>query len=127
MKRLIFIDIQLIEFLDDSSCKYIVQCAKERKSTKELVQDLNRVRSSNLYSMGFDVKDDRRGNLLIQFQNRFGSPGDIYIYYDVPINVYRRFVGASSKGHFFWRFIRNVYKYSKLTGSKRGVLPNAIN
>ena len=65
--------------------------------------------------------------MYIQFKGRDGGPDDIYMDCDVPIRVYRRFVTATSKGHFFWQYIRNNYKYRKLTGDKRGKLPNAVN
>lgn len=79
------------------------------------------------YTLNVRNKGDREGDLFIQFKGRNGGPDDIYIYYDVPVRLYRKLVSTPSKGHFFWQYVRNNYKYSKLTGNKRGVLPNAIN
>lgn len=98
-------------------------------SSRDLSKNLQRVKSSNLWSYGFDIKDPktRFGTMLIQFKGNNGGPGDIYQYFDVPINLWRRFITAKSKGHFFWVYIRNNFRYRKLTGDKRGKLPNAIN
>jgi hypothetical protein len=98
-------------------------------SSRDLSKKLQRVKSSNLWSYAFDIKDrkDKFGTLLIQFKGTKGGPGDIYQYFDVPVNLWRRFISATSKGHFFWVYIRNNFKYRKLTGDKRGKLPNAIN
>ena len=98
-------------------------------NTKNLAQNLVRVRSSNVWAIGFNVRKagDNVGDLIIQFKNKNGGAGDCYIYYDVNVKVYRRFINSTSKGHFVWTDIRNNYKYSRLTGTKRGVLPNAIN
>lgn len=98
-------------------------------NTKNLASDLVRVRSSNVWAYGLNIKDrkDKTGDLVVQFKNRTGGPGDIYIYYDVPTILYRRWQSAPSKGHFFWVYIRNNYKYAKLTGDRKGKLPNAIN
>lgn len=50
-----------------------------------------------------NIKDRKSkvGDLLVQFKDTQGGPGDIYIYYDVPIIVYRRWQSAPSKGHYF--------------------------
>lgn len=98
-------------------------------NTKNLANDLVRVRSSNIWSYGLNLRNrkDKTGDLLVQFKNKNGGAGDVYIYYDVPTMVYRRWQSAPSKGHYFWVYIRNNFKYSKLTGDKRGKLANAIN
>lgn len=98
-------------------------------NTKNLAQNLVRCKSSNVWAYGMNIKDkkDKTGDLLMQFKGKNGGAGELYIYYDVPITVYRRMMSQPSVGHFFWTQIRNVYKYSHLTGNKRGVLPNAIN
>lgn len=98
-------------------------------STKDMTSKLVRVKSSNIWSYGINVKryGDKLGDILVQFKGEGGGPGAIYIYYDVPVRVYRRWQSAPSKGHYFWKYIRNIYKYSKLTGDKRGKLKNAIN
>lgn len=112
----------------------IVSC-KDRQivtvavNTKNLAQDLVRVRSSNVWAYGLNIKDrkDKTGDLLVQFKNKNGGAGDVYMYYDVPTMLYRRWQSAPSKGHYFWVYIRNHFKYSKLTGDKHGKLKNAIN
>lgn len=99
-------------------------------STRELTKNMVKVRSSNLWSVGINIKNrkDKFGDMFIQFKaDKTGGPGDIYQYFDVPVNLYRKFIGTTSLGAFFWRYIRNTFKYRKLTGNRRGVLPNAIN
>lgn len=98
-------------------------------NTRNLAQNLVRVRSSNVWAIGYNVrnKGDNTGDLVMQFKNPNGGAGDLYIYYDVSIKDYRRLLNAPSVGHQFWTSIRNNYSYSKLTGNRRGVLPNAIN
>lgn len=99
---------------------------RNKTTTKDFIQKLSRVKSSNIWSYAFQPKDDRFGDMLAQFKTKNGGPGDIYIYYDIPNKIWRRFVAAPSKGHFFWEFIRNIYTYAKLTGDKRTHLPNGI-
>ncbi|MCM1226121.1 MAG: KTSC domain-containing protein [Clostridium sp.] len=98
-------------------------------NTKNLANDLVRVRSSNVWAYGLNIKNrkDKTGDLLVQFKNKNGGAGDVYIYYDVPVMIYRRWQSAPSKGHYFWVYIRNNFNYSKLTGDKRGKLGNAVN
>ena len=98
-------------------------------NTRNLASNIVRVKSSNLWGYAINVKKhgDKTGDVIAQFKSETGGAGALYIYYDVPVQVYRRWVSAPSKGSFFWKHIRNVYKYSKLTGDKRGKLKNAIN
>lgn len=98
-------------------------------NTRNLANNLSRVRSSNIWAYGLNVRNrkDKTGDLIVQFKGENGGAGDIYIYYDVPTTIYRRWQSAPSKGHYFWVYIRNNYNYSKLTGDKRGKLKNAIN
>lgn len=102
---------------------------KSAISTKNAAKNMVRVKSSNIWSYGVNIKNhgDATGDVLCQFKDSNGGPGDLYIYYDVPVRVYRRWNSAPSKGHYFWQYIRNNFKYSKLTGDKRGKLSNAIN
>lgn len=100
--------------------------ASTRKfSTSNLV----RVKSSNIWAIGLDVKvaGSNKGDLYIQFKGKNGGPENIYMYYDVPTKVYRQLVASPSKGHYFWKMIRNNYMYRKLTGDKRTHLKNGIN
>lgn len=98
-------------------------------STREIAKNMVRVKSSNVWSYNINIRDygDDTGDVYVQFKGDKGGPGDVYVYYDVPVNLYRRWHSAPSKGHYFWRYIRNNFKYSKLTGDKRGKLANAIN
>lgn len=98
-------------------------------NTRDITKNMVRVKSSNIWSYGINIRKngDAVGDVLAQFKGKNGGPDDIYIYYDVPVRLYRRWHTASSKGHFFWQYIRNNYKYSKLTGDKKGKLKNAIN
>lgn len=99
------------------------------RSTRDIMRDMVRVKSSNVWAYAMNVKNhkDKYGDVYVQFKDKNGGPGDVYVYYDVPVLTYRRWHSASSKGHYFWRYIRNYFRYSKLTGDKRGKLPNAIN
>jgi hypothetical protein len=120
---------QIIEncvLLDTQYRQNVIQAAI---NTRDAAKNMVRVKSSNVWSYGINVRKhgDNIGDVLCQFKGTNGGPGDLYIYYDVPIRVYKRWVSAPSKGHYFWQYIRNNYKYSKLTGNKKGVLPNAIN
>ena len=99
---------------------------REKTTTQDFVKKLSRVKSSNVWSYAFQPKDDKSGDMLMQFKAKNGGPGDIYIYYNVPSKIWQRFVAAPSKGHYMWKFIRNVYTYAKLTGDKRTHLPNGI-
>ena len=98
-------------------------------NVRDLAKNLVRVRSSNVWAYGMNLRDrkDKTGEVVVQFKGTKGGPGDIYIYYDVPLVVWRKWLSATSKGHYFWQYIRNAYAYSKLTGDKRGKLRNAIN
>lgn len=98
-------------------------------NTKNLAQNMIRVKSSNVWSIGFNVRKqgDNTGDLVMQFKNKNGGAGDVYIYYDVPVKIYQRMQSQPSIGHFFWLNIRNNYQYSKLSGDKIGKLKNAIN
>lgn len=98
-------------------------------SSRQLTRNMIRVKSSNIWAYSMNSRDTQgdKGDVYVQFKDKYGGPGDIYVYYDVPVVVFRRWHTALSKGHYFWRFIRNIYKYAKLTGDKRGKLPNAVN
>lgn len=106
--------------------KSVVQAAI---TTRDLAKNLVRVKSSNVWAYSINIRNrhDKVGDVLTQFKGPKGGPGDIYLYYDVPVNLWRRWLSAPSKGHFFWQYIRNTFSYRKLTGDKRGKLKNAIN
>ena len=99
---------------------------RNKTTTQDFVKKLARVKSSNVWSYAFQPKDDKVGDMLMQFKAKNGGPGDIYIYYNVPSKIWQRLVAAPSKGHAFWALIRNVFTYAKLTGDKKTHLPNGI-
>lgn len=97
-------------------------------SSKEITKNMVRVKSSNIWAYTINIKNkkDKTGDVYVQFKGRNGGPDDIYVYYDVPVIIYRRWHGTSSKGHYFWKYIRNNYTYAKLTGDKKTKLKNGI-
>ena len=99
---------------------------RNKTTTQDFVKKLARVKSSNVTSYAFQPKDEKTGDMLMQFKRKDGGPGDIYIYYNVPNKIWQRLVASPSKGHAFWALIRNVYTYAKLTGDKRTKLANGI-
>ena len=103
--------------------------SKRNKTTaKDLGKQLQRVDSSNVWSYAFQPKDNKVGDLLVQFKDKNGDAGDIYIYYNVFNTIWQRFYLAPSKGRVFWQHIRNNQniRYAKLTGDKRTHLPHGI-
>lgn len=100
----------------------------KRDSARKQTEKIIRVKSSNVWGYSFQINSkSNTGNLFVQFKSKTGGPGDIYEYFDFPLRMWRKFTGTSSKGHFFWKYIRDVYRYRKLTGDKRGKLINAVN
>ena len=86
------------------------------------------MRSSNVWSYWYDIRmGENTGDLYVQFKNKNGGAGDVYEYFAVPIKTWKRFISAPSKGHYFWKYVRNNFKYRKLTGDKKAKLANGIN
>lgn len=114
---------------EKSTFKRFAQSIFAAINTSDLSSRLFRVKSSNVWAYRLFMRDrhDKTGDLVVQFKARNGGPGDIYQYYDVPFDLFRRWQATTSKGHFFWKYIRNYYRYSKLTGDKIGRLQNAVN
>jgi hypothetical protein len=101
---------------------------RRASSGRDITDRLIRCRSSNVWAYGYDNKDNKNvGTAYVQFKNATGGPGDIYRYYDVPLFVWKKFLAGPSKGHNVWKYLRNSFKYSKITGDKRGKLKNAVN
>lgn len=92
-------------------------------------KDLMRVKSSNVWAIGYQANADsmKEGTIYVQFKGKNGGPGDVYAYYDAPNTVYRKMITTPSKGAFVWKYLRYSFPYSKLTGDKRGKLPHAVN
>ena len=123
-----------LDTMPDILCVTFISSSERQKvyaalNTSNFSNNLSRVKSSNVWSIGLNIKNrkDKTGDLLVQFKSKSGGPGDVYMFYDVPPTLYRKWQSAPSKGHFFWKYIRNYYKYSKLTGDKHGKLPNAVS
>ena len=68
---------------------------------------LERVKSSQILAIGFDEDNQY---LYVQFNS-----GSIYVYYGVVKYVYDGFKKAKSIGKYFGAYIRNKYKYTRLT------------
>ena len=70
--------------------------------------------SSNVRAIGYDPE---KRYLYIQFhpEDEAERP-PTYRYDGVPEQVYRRFLGAPSKGMFVWGSIKGRYPYAKWTG-----------
>ncbi|MBQ8772054.1 MAG: KTSC domain-containing protein [Clostridia bacterium] len=62
--------------------------------------------SSNIEYVGYD---ERLQFLHIQFVN-----GTTYEYYDVPKRIYIDLITASSVGKYFHKYIKDVYRCSKI-------------
>lgn len=96
------------------------------------------VQSSNVHSIGFDINTDAPsvGTLKVRFLHSSGdsktknkSPGSLYFYYNVPTELFRAFLRASSKGDFVWDKLRirgtvsgHRFDYS-LQGISQGYIP----
>lgn len=62
------------------------------------------VSSSNLESVGYEYDQ-----LYIRFKSGF-----LYVYYNVPVEVYNALMHAASKGKFFHANIKNIYQYKRI-------------
>lgn len=65
------------------------------------------VESSDLSSVGYDLSTK---TLEIEFNS-----GGVYQYFDVPENTHYELMSAPSKGKYFHKFIKNVYRYQKVS------------
>ena len=84
-------------------------------STRELAKNFRRVKSSNIYAIAYDAESE---TMLIRF-HKGDVPSSTYIYYDVPLKIYRQFFTKPSAGKHFWKTMRNNPRihYQKLKGS----------
>ena len=93
------------------------------------------VTSSNVHSIGMQIEQvgDRSGTLYVRYLGGRGrhraGPGSLYAYYDVPVDLYRDFLIASSNGIFVWDNLRvrgtiagHRYSYD-LVGIVNGYVP----
>ena len=99
-------------------------------SAKDITRNMVRVKSSNIWSYtinGRNGQDSKLGDVYVQFKGKHGGPGDVYVYYDVPVKIYKQMLSAPSKGHSFWQNLRGKYSYAKLTGDKRTKRRGGVN
>jgi len=62
------------------------------------------VSSSNIHSIGYD-----NSNLYVRFNS-----GATYRYINVPENLYKNLMNASSKGSYLDSYIKGAYSYQKI-------------
>ncbi|PIR70423.1 MAG: KTSC domain-containing protein [Candidatus Niyogibacteria bacterium CG10_big_fil_rev_8_21_14_0_10_42_19] len=65
------------------------------------------VSSTNICSIGYDSQS---AILEVEF-----TSGDVYQYFNIPEHLYRGLMSASSKGQFLNDYIRNSYRYQKIS------------
>lgn len=84
--------------------------AKNRKP-KDLPNFVDSFTSSNIDAVAYDPE---KKQMWVRFKGN-----DVYTYFDVPLQIYRGFWSAPSKGHYFWEKIRKNprIQYQKLTAS----------
>lgn len=70
------------------------------------IPKMKSVKSSNIDSIGYN---ESKKQLFVKFRN-----DTIYVYKDVPIEVWENFQNAESKGKFVYYELRNMYDYEKL-------------
>lgn len=68
---------------------------------------LKKVNSSQIEAIGYDEVNQY---LYVQFKG-----GSVYVYYGVVKYVYDGFINAESIGRYFGQYIRNKYKYTRLS------------
>lgn len=64
------------------------------------------VSSSNITSVGYDSESH---TLEIEFHS-----GGVYQYFDVPQSTYDELMHASSHGSYFYRYIKDQYRWVKI-------------
>jgi hypothetical protein len=67
--------------------------------------DMTYVDSSNIEQVGYDSDNVE---LHVRFKN-----GDLYVYRNVPVQIYEELLGAPSKGSYLNREIKDTYEYDK--------------
>lgn len=98
-------------------------------SLKDITKSMSRVKSSNVWARCINVKDRKSkvGDMYVQFKGPNGGPGDIYVLYDVPVVLYRRWISAPSAGHFYWQFFKGKFVFAKLTGDRKTKQKGGVN
>ncbi len=123
--KTIYADISILGYCSVDDRSVIMAAVSSRDITKNMV----RVKSSNVWAYNINIKDNKSktGDVYVQFKGKRGGPGDIYVYYDVPVKIYQKWHSATSVGHFFWQYIRGKYTFAKLTGDKRTKQKGGVN
>lgn len=67
--------------------------------------DMTYVESSNLEQIGYDSD---KSELHVIFKD-----GSLYVYSDVPVQIYEALLVAPSKGSYLNREVKGVYNYDK--------------
>ena len=62
--------------------------------------------SSNIYMIGYDENEE---SLYVTFHS-----GSTYEYINVPKNVFISFLSATSKGKYFYAWVRNRFNWVKV-------------
>lgn len=125
MKKFTVYPNNCIESIEVITSTHRITCAI---SSRDMSSQLIKTKSSNIDSFGMNIRDrhDKTGDVVVKFKATKTSPSDMYIYYDVPVKLWKQWLTTTSKGHFFWKFIRNNFTYRKLTGDKKTHLPNGL-
>lgn len=69
--------------------------------------DRLKVESSNIKSIGFDKQSQ---TLEVEFKTK-----TVYVYSNVPEEFYNNLMLSGSKGAYFSKYIKNNFKYQKLS------------
>ena len=67
--------------------------------------EMTYVDSSNIEQIGYDSD---KTELHVVFKD-----GSLYVYNDVPVQIYEELLGAPSKGSYLNREVKGVYNYDK--------------
>ncbi|KKM90278.1 hypothetical protein LCGC14_1240380 [marine sediment metagenome] len=80
--------------------------------------DMNNVESSNIAAIGYD---EFQAELHVQFKGR----PTVYVYQDVPRNIFDDIMRSESKGAFLSAQVKGVYTFDKLEEKAPPVLEEA--
>jgi len=67
--------------------------------------EMTYVDSSNIEQIGYDSDTSE---LHVVFKD-----GSLYVYSDIPVQIYEELLGAASKGSYLNREVKGVYNYDK--------------
>jgi len=74
-----------------------------------MIEKVYKTASSNLKYAGYNEKDKI---LYLSFTD---AKSGYYKYFDVPLVTFHSLLQAESKGSFFSKYVKNIYKYEKVT------------